>query len=129
MALPPNCGGCGFRRQGQSPCRRHAPSPAEEEFLLTHWPPVRETDRCGDGTDAGESDAQVRCGRCVHWYLPNGEVLAPPVRYGRSRDWWGQAALCTRSAPSPGGDEHRRVFWRVTHESEGCGDGEAVPVE
>lgn len=125
MPLPQSCGGCGFRRQGENkaPCRRHAPAITDTELALTCWPPVRDDDRCGSGDMAG---VIVTCGNCQHWFLPNGEPLQPMARFGRSKDWWGNAAFCTRFAPSPSSEDHRRVYWRVTHSTDGCGDGDAV---
>ena len=64
--------------------------------------------------------APVPCGRCIHWYQPNGTPLEPEYRQGRPAEWWKRTGLCTRFAPSPSTDEYAKTFWRITH----SGDGE-----
>jgi hypothetical protein len=57
--LPANCGACAYRPPLPLPgtfCRRHAPSPGQDEFDIVHWPKVRPTDRCGDGAQVDDVD-------------------------------------------------------------------------
>lgn len=104
--------------------------------MIAHWPIVMPTDRCGSGwTPPAEKKkrkkkgepAKIQCEACFHWWQPNGQPVKPDFRRGLPQTWWDQAGYCTRFAPSPGEEEDRRVFWKITHSSGGCGDGERVP--
>ena len=130
-ALPANCATCVFFPPIPAPggrCRRHAPSPGHEEFEVAHWPKVRQNDRCGSGaavTD-GTGPCVVLCGSCAHWLQPDGEPVRPEYRMGLTVEWWAASGYCTRLAPSPTVDEDRLVHWKVTHATDGCGDGDAA---
>lgn len=133
MTLPSSCAECVFYRTGPSRCLRHAPGAGEEEHTPVYWPPPPSTFRCGAGAVA---DADVRpgerqpgvvtCEGCVHWYQPDGRPLRPPVRFGRTKEWWDRSGYCTRWAPSPSRAEVRKTFHGATHAQEGCGDGDPV---
>ena len=125
--LPASCHLCVYFSP-TSTCQRHAPSPGLEQYEITHWPLVRSEDRCGSGaavTD-GTGPGVVRCQTCVHWWQPGDKPVEPDYKQGRSDEFWKGAGLCTRYAPSPSGEEERRVFWKVTNRLDGCGDGQAV---
>ena len=47
-------------------------------------------------------------------------------RRGVSPEWWGASGFCTRYAPSPVPNRVQETHWRVTHESDACGDGYEV---
>lgn len=87
-------------------------------------------DRCGDSAVPGNKEGHsiTACQNCIHWFQPE-DGLKPGARWGQTREWWTEAGLCTRHAPSPGTDEKRHVFWPVTHADDGCGDGETMPDE
>jgi hypothetical protein len=129
--LPASCAACVYfpslPAQGGR-CRRHAPSPCQEAFEVARWPRVRQTDRCGSGaavTD-GTGPGMVTCVSCAHWLQPNGEPIRPDYRKGLAVEWWAESGYCTRLAPSPSSEEDRRAFWKVTHATDGCGDGDAA---
>ena len=129
--LPASCADCVYRPSHPLPgvsCRRHAPSPGEEEFEPVHWPKVLPDDRCGSGAAVGDGTGPgvVSCQACMHWYQPRGLAVKPDYRKGRSVEWWAESGYCTRLAPSPSAEEERKIFWRVTHASESCGDGDAA---
>jgi hypothetical protein len=128
VLLPARCAACVYRSAASSFCQRHAPQPAEDEFELAHWPRVRPTDRCGAGASVtdGSGPSIVRCETCIHWLQPGDEPIRPDYRKGLPAEWWEKSGICTRFAPGPSSDEERRVFWRVTHATAGCGDGQAV---
>ena len=129
--LPANCAACVYFRSlpaRDGLCRRHAPSPGHEAFEVARWPRVRPIDRCGAGaavTD-GSGPRVVSCRSCPHWLQPNDEPITPDYRKGLPVEWWAASGYCTRLAPSPGTDEERRICWKVTHATDGCGDGDAA---
>ena len=129
--LPTNCVGCVYYPALPEPgglCRRHAPGPGQDAFEVAHWPKVQPSDRCGSGaavTD-GTGPGVVKCGACAHWLQPNGEPVRPDYRQGLPAEWWALSGYCTRLAPSPSTDEARRTYWKVTHATDGCGDGDAI---
>ena len=134
MTLPATCAVCKLHSaEGPdgSQCCAHAPSPTDTEFVLVSWPRIKITDRCGSGISIGEDEGGiVPCGRCMHWWQPGEKPLEPAYRQGKGREWWSGTGLCTRYAPSPAhGTSSKGTFWTVTHETQGCGDGEAVPDE
>lgn len=96
-----------------------------------HWPKVRESDRCGDGAvlSDGSGPGVVQCQACIHWLQPQGEPVKPDYRKGLPVEWWAASGYCTRRAPSPSADDDRKVFWRVTHADDACGDGKDVIAE
>ena len=108
-------------------CCRHAAGPSVHAREVAHWPRTTETDRCGSGSDAdGEDVAFVRCGRCIHWFQPEGKPVPLAERRGVAPEWWGASGFCTRYAPSPVSNRAQETHWRVTHESDACGDGYEV---
>ena len=129
--LPANCGACAYRPPFPLPgtfCRRHAPSPGQDEFDLVHWPAVKATDRCGDGASLGDGTGPgvVACQSCIHWHQPDGQPVKPDYRKGLSAEWWAAGGYCTRRAPAPSAEDDRKVYWRVTHAADSCGDGAQV---
>jgi hypothetical protein len=51
-------------------------------------------------------------------------------RRGVAPEWWDASGYCTRYAPSPTGTRGQNpTYWRVTHETDGCGDGDALDDE
>ncbi|MDB5243763.1 MAG: hypothetical protein JWP57_4389 [Spirosoma sp.] len=127
MPLPRSCSGCAFFQPKGTLCRRHASGPGNEEWELVRWPLVRPVDRCGVGVEIEDGkEGTVSCGHCIHWLQPDDDGLKPDYRQGLSREWWKEAGYCTRFSPSPSTEEDRKTFWRVTHSSDRCGDGEAV---
>jgi hypothetical protein len=95
---------------------------------VAHWPNVRQSDRCGSGAAVmdGTGPGIVWCRSCAHWLQPNGEPVKPDYRQGLSADWWSESGYCTRLAPSPSTSEDQRTCWKVTHATDGCGDGDAA---
>lgn len=126
--LPQNCAGCVYFRSGKKSCHRHAPGTASEEYQFTEWPLVRPTDRCGEGAEVGDGTGEqaASCGMCVHWWRPDDKPPAPAYGQGKPAEWWKDSGICTRFAPGPSGSEDREVFWRVTHITDSCGDGEEI---
>ena len=126
--LPLSCAVCVFHVAPL--CRRHAISPGNEQYEVAHWQRVKPTDRCGDGATIIEAEADdpriVPCDLCMHWFQPDGQPITPDHRHGLGHDWWSNSGLCTRWAPSAVTEEDRRAFWRVTHASDGCGDGDGA---
>jgi hypothetical protein len=129
--LPADCTACVYFPPLPVPgglCRRHAPSPGHEAFEVARWPHVRPADRCGAGaavTD-GTGPGVVACRSCAHWLQPNGEPVRPDYRQGLPAEWWAMSGYCTRLAPSPSTEEDRHTLWKVTHGTDGCGDGAAI---
>lgn len=130
--LPRSCEGCVFHKASSGlRCHHRAPSPGDDELQIAHWRPIKPTDRCGAGAVFGNKDGLciTDCEDCVHWFVPEGG-LKPGALWGKSREWWTEAGICTAISPSPGPDEKRHTFWPVTHARDGgCGDGEAAPDE
>jgi hypothetical protein len=124
MPLAPSCRHCAFYQPNASRCRRHAPSLGFEELELPYWPLVKPADRCGASAPVRDGSETVSCGRCVHWFQPDGVGIRPDYRQGMSVAWWEQSGFCTKFAPTPSNDEERTAHWRVTHVSDRCGDGE-----
>jgi hypothetical protein len=44
-------------------------------------------------------------------------------------EWWERSGYCTRYAPGPSSEEERKAFWRITHVTDRCGDGEEPKVD
>lgn len=114
-------GGAGF-------CRRHAPSASERPFQVARWPETRATDGCGEGEprDSGSTDAtgpEQICKLCVFWHRP-GIGIEPGQRGDHLRAWWRDAGYCRRFAPRPGVDIGEHAFWRATHATDHCFDGQ-----
>ena len=127
MALPDDCGACLYWQEPHGLCQRHAPGPGQHKQEVAFWPATQRTDRCGSGSDGDDQEAaRVACGRCIHWHQPGGRPLPPAERRGIAPDWWQESGFCTRYAPSPGSLRGQATFWRVTHASDGCGDGDAI---
>ena len=125
--LPDTCAVCIYWQREGTLCRRHAPSPSGQAREVSHWPLTTEADRCGSGSDGDEDGVCfVRCGRCMHWYQPNGEPVPMAERRGVPPEWWEASGFCTRYAPSAGAARSQRAHWRVTHENDRCGDGREV---
>src|SRR5690349_2539771 len=127
MPLPLSCAQCIFLEPTRTTgarevnlCRRHAPSPGDEEFIMSRWPLVKLTNRCGAGATPEDPDADERpdddaptktaCTDCIHWLQPEGGVM-PDVKRGLPASWWADAGYCTRFAPSPSGEEDQKTFW------------------
>lgn len=138
--LPRSCAECVFHRgdpgdkTNPSRCLRHAPGTRDEEYQPVQWPPPPSTFRCGAGAVAGDHEDEdedaprmVNCRDCEHWFQPDGAPLKPTVRHGLPQEWWDRSGYCTRWAPSPSGQDVRRLHHGVTNSSQGCGDG--VPLE
>ena len=100
-----------------------------EEMELAYWPLVQPTDRCGAGETVNDGTETVACRQCIHWFQPGGVGIRPDYRQGLSVEWWEHSGYCTRFAPGPSSDEDRRAWFRVTHASDRCGDGEEVKVK
>ena len=130
-SLPQACTACAFfvadANGALGTCTRHAPSTSQNEFEIVHWPKVLPTDRCGVGVSITHVGAcVVYCQACVHWLQPRGSGVVPEYRQGSPMEWWAESGICTRFAPSPVVDDDTRIYWRVTHSSSHCGDGEAL---
>ncbi len=121
-------------------CRRHAPGPGGRADEIAHWPETRSFDRCAEGRDAagsaepdkggpvGQPSVMLHCTDCMHWHQPHpGAGLDPVDRGDERRAWWDRAGRCMRHAPWPGGSPGTVGYWRATHHSDGCGEGEAAP--
>ena len=83
--LPADCASCAYRPVLPLPgtsCRRHAPTPRQDEFDLVYWPKVGRNDRCGDGAALGDGTGPsvVACQACIHWHQPNGSPVKPDYR-------------------------------------------------
>jgi hypothetical protein len=93
---------------------------------VAHWPLTHQGDQCGEGSvvEAGVASA-VTCLNCVFWHAPPDGGLDPYGRRDQPTEWWKHAGHCTRFSPSPSSDAGYRAFWRVTHATDGCFDGEA----
>lgn len=124
MAMANACKECAFYYVPESQCRRHAPGTTNEEFEITQWPTVSPKDRCGSGELVTDGSAVVSCGRCLHWHQPGGVGVNPEYDEGIEPEWWAQTGYCTRFAPGPSGEEGRDTYWRVTHRTSACGDGQ-----
>lgn len=129
MALPSSCAACAFFTA--SLCRRHAPSTTEEELQFVEWPKVAPAARCGSGAlqEEGKPPLIVRCEVCIHWFQPGGQPIKPEYLRSHSREWWEHSGFCTRFAPSPSSEPDRKVFWKVTHAEDSCGDAEEALLE
>ncbi len=111
-------------------CRRRAPVTADQPDRVAHWPSTEAGQRCGDGVErAAEAKERVSCGRCVFWHPNPAGGLDPQDRRDERADWWREAGHCLRHAPLPGSDPGCRGFWRATHVTDGCGEGETAQVE
>ncbi len=128
--LAPCCNLCVYYPPGGF-CRRHAPTPGQDEFDLVHWPKVKPADRCGDGValSDGTGPGVVACQACLHWHQPDGQPVRPDYRKGLPIKWWAASGYCTRRAPSPAAEDDRKVYWPVTHAADSCGDGAQVDVD
>lgn len=127
---PKSCSECIYRRSDGHilRCRRHAPSPRNEEHEPTYWPVVSQDDRCGLGSLGNNPKAQhVECETCIFWQYPDGGIK-PRFPGGLSDDWWKGSGLCRARAPAPGTDENEDpAYWPVTHFLHGgCGDGVTI---
>jgi hypothetical protein len=127
--LAASCRQCAFFQAPASRCRRHAPGIGSEEMELTYWPLVKPADRCGAGQTVDDGTETTACGRCIHWVQPDGVGIRPDYRQGLGVEWWEKSGYCTRFAPVPNNDEEKRSFWRCTHASDRCGDGEEAEVD
>jgi hypothetical protein len=132
--LPADCASCAYRPVLPLPgtsCRRHAPTPRQDEFDLVYWPKVGRNDRCGDGAALGDGTGPsvVACQACIHWHQPNGPPVKPDYRKGLSVEWWAASGYCTRRAPAPATEDDRKVYWPVTNAADSCGAGAQVEVD
>jgi hypothetical protein len=105
-------------------CRRHAPGVGETVDEVAHWPLTHSNDQCGDGIIAQAGRRGVICAACTYWRRPP-EGLFPYGRRDQLSEWWKHAGHCTRFAPWPSPNPGARAYWRATHETDGCFDGEA----
>lgn len=123
----PRCDSCAFwrrmEREGGS-CHRRAPSTSSSGDEVAHWPRTHADDACGEWSP-DRPIATLSCGDCVHWRHPKQGII-PLDRKDQLQDWWAHAGHCIRTAPSPDAQPGNRAFWRATHESDGCYDGEAL---
>jgi hypothetical protein len=128
VTIVQSCGGCGFwARHGEhdGACRRHAPRPAERADAVAHWPMTRATEGCGEGAPRGpRTPALPHCDQCRYWRGNPGGGLTPQNRRDERQDWWASAGRCVRHAPGPSSDPGSRGFWRATHRSDSCAEGE-----
>lgn len=127
--LPRACAECVFWLRDGSLCHHGAPSPGDEQNEIAYWPVVKDTDRCGGGATALDPNGRqiIACEQCMHWHQPGGHGIRPAFTGLRKKEWWENSGLCTLPAPAPGTERNRKVYWRVTHATAGCGDGETVP--
>lgn len=128
MSTVGGCGECTFwAPDGESDglCRRGAPPPTNRVDQIAHWPLTHKHDRCGDGAQRGPQTARlVSCGECRFWRTNPGGGLDPLDRLDARRDWWDVAGYCVRHAPGPSSNAGNRGFWRATHHTDACGEGE-----
>jgi hypothetical protein len=131
MALPDTCGECIYWQRAGELCRRHAPSPSHQDREVSYGPATAVSDRCGVGSDTEGEDGQlVRCVQGIHWHQPQDRLVLIAERRGMTPEWWVASGYCTRYAPPPTGTRGwNQTHWRVTHETDGCGDGEAIDAD
>jgi len=111
--------------QRDGTCRRHAPQAGDTPDEVAHWPLTHTDDWCGEGLAATSTvQHEVRCEACVYWRRPP-DGLFPYGRRDQLSEWWRHAGHCTRFSPLPLPVPGVRAFWRVTHATDGCFDGEA----
>jgi hypothetical protein len=137
MPLPSSCSVCTMFQQPGNLCRRHSPGQTTARLEVAHWPAREPTSRCRQG----ETDKlPVQCGDCLSWWQPDGRPLTASVlareeldvfwsttnRPEREAKWWKKSGLCVRSTAVPG-FETQTFHPRVTHATDCCGDGEAIP--
>ena len=67
------------------------------------------------------------CGQCGHWQTNPDGGLNPTDRNDKRMAWWRQAGLCVRRSPGPSSTPGNRAFWRATHTTDFCAEGEPVP--
>jgi hypothetical protein len=129
--LPDACGDCIFQRPHEETtikCQRHAPSPGTESDEPVYWPTVLRSGWCGEGSRGLDEDkALTKCEACIYWLSPDGG-LKPDFPGWREADWWKGAGWCRRYAPGPStNSDEAPAQWRVTHYTDGCGNGELIP--
>jgi hypothetical protein len=106
-------------------CRRHAPNTSDTVDEVAHWPLTHLDDQCGEAIAAQTATRRgVKCNDCVYWRRPSGGLF-PYGRRDQLSEWWKQAGRCTRFSPWPSPNPGARAYWRATHETDGCFDGEA----
>lgn len=140
--LPPSCAVCVFHAPRDVVslfCRRHGPSPGREGHEIVSWPTVMPNQRCGAGSlgapyPNGVPKQIVSCELCKHWFSPEGGLPydgpADPSWWenqdaaAHDQGWWRGAGLCLLRAPVPSvGYDADPTHWKVTHFTDGCGDG------
>ena len=129
--LPRDCASCvyyaGTPEAPAGYCRRHGPVPGIDEGEIVFEPIVAADARCGQGAahQDDQEEGVTPCVACIHWWQPDGQPPAPAFgRRGQTAQWWQDAGYCTRAAPAPSADVHKPNHWKVTHATQGCGDGE-----
>jgi hypothetical protein len=112
--------------QRDGTCRRHAPNTSDTMDEVAHWPLTHKGNQCGEGIVAASAPPpSVTCRSCVFWHAPPDGGLDPYGRRDQLSEWWKHAGHCTRFSPRPSSNPGDRAFWRVTHVTDGCFDGEA----
>lgn len=105
-------------------CRRHAPKTSDTIDEVARWPLTHRTDQCGEGIPAKAfMRPAVTCRTCIYWRHKDGGIVPYNGRDQPPR-WWLEAGHCTSFAPTPSVELGHRGFWRATHVSDGCFDGE-----
>jgi hypothetical protein len=125
------CGGCAFWRsigRVSGSCHRRAPEPGHGTAETAHWPETEAAEGCGDGLAAATSATRLTaCRDCVHWREARaGHGLVPLDQRDHVKGWWSQAGYCVRHAPRPAAQPGYRGFWRATHATDGCAEGEPL---
>jgi hypothetical protein len=109
-------------RPGEGRCLRRAPKPVPDSDRIAHWPTTHGGQGCGEFVEIGAAFDIVLCGQCRYWRQPP-LGLQPIDRGDKPSQWWAQAGLCTRHAPSPVSEPGPRAFWRASHSADSCGEG------
>jgi hypothetical protein len=125
------CDGCAFWRHMNGPagtCRRMAPWAGHGAAEAARWPETDAAEGCGDGRPAAaQSPPLPRCRDCLYWReAVAGAGLNPLDRRDHVKGWWRDAGYCVRHAPAPTTEPGFRGFWRVTHATDGCGEGQTA---
>jgi hypothetical protein len=125
--LESHCATCMHWREAsphEGACRRFAPDPCDAANEAAHWPRTHGAEGCGEWRVRSVEASGTTCGRCLYWDHPV-DGLRPEARADQSARWWEQAGHCRRRAPKPSNAPGWRAFWRATHVSDGCCEGES----
>jgi hypothetical protein len=93
--------------------------------VIAHWAMTKSREGCGEGVRlSAATSGLVSCGQCRFWRANPDGGLDPQNRGDARRAWWREAGHCVRCAPDPSSEPGYRGFWRATHISDTCGEGQ-----